>query len=186
MSTRALLTYADYAAMPDDGRRYELHEGSLVMTPAPGTSHQRVLRDLLGILHRHVSTHGLGIVLPSPVDCILSDTNVVQPDLIFVSRDRATIVTERAIEGSPSLVVEIVSPSSRATDRTTKAAIYARHGVPHYWIVDLREQAIEAFSLGKGSYALAARLDPTGIGALPPFEDLALDAASLFGDATRA
>src|SRR4030095_2540449 len=103
MSTRALLTYADYAAMPDDGRRYELHEGSLVMTPAPGTSHQRILRDLLVVLHRHVSAHGLGIVLPSPVDCILSDTTVVQPDLVFVATDRAAIVTQRAIEGAPSL-----------------------------------------------------------------------------------
>ena len=185
MSARALLTYADYAAMPDDGRRYELHEGSLVMTPAPGTRHQGILRDLLGILDRHVARHGLGVVFPSPVDCILSDTTVLQPDLVFVATDRAAIVTERAIEGTPSLVVEILSGSSRTTDRTTKAAMYARHGVPYYWIVDPREQTIEALSLGKEGYALAARLDPTGHRALPPFEDLTLDAASLFSGATR-
>ncbi|MET0851264.1 MAG: Uma2 family endonuclease, partial [Candidatus Rokuibacteriota bacterium] len=89
MAARALLTYADYAAIPEDGRRYELHEGSLVMTPAPGTEHQGILRDLLGILDRHVTGHGLGVVFPSPVDCILSDTTVVQPDLVFVATDRA-------------------------------------------------------------------------------------------------
>jgi Uma2 family endonuclease len=186
MTARTLLTYADYAAIPDDGRRYELHDGSLVMTPAPGTDHQGVLRDLLGILDRHVTSHGLGIVFPSPVDCILSDTTVVQPDIVFVATDRAAIVTERAIEGSPSLVVEIVSASSRATDRTTKAALYARHRVPHYWIVDPREGTIEVFALAKGIYALAARLEPSGSRALPPFEGLTLEAAALFGGTTRA
>jgi Uma2 family endonuclease len=184
MSTRALLTYADYAAIPDDGRRYELHEGVLVMTPAPGTDHQGILRDLLVVLHRHVSAHGLGIVLPSPVDCILSDTTVVQPDLVFVATDRAAIVTQRAIEGAPSLVAEIVSTSSRATDRTTKMAIYARHGVPHYWIVDPRGRTIEAFALAKGSYAVAARLDATGSRALPPFDGLTLETAAIFGQAS--
>lgn len=186
MAARALLTYADYAAIPEDGRRYELHEGSLVMTPAPGTEHQGIVRDLLGILDRHVTSHGLGVVFPSPVDCILSDTTVVQPDLVFVATDRAAIVTARAIEGAPSLVVEILSASSRATDRTTKATIYVRHRVPYYWIVDPRERTIDAFALGTRGYALAARLEATGSCTLPPFDGLTLEAAFIFGGATRS
>jgi Uma2 family endonuclease len=136
MAARTGLTYADYAAIPDDGRRYELRGGELSVTPAPGTRHQRILRDPLVILHEHVTRGRLGQIFPAPVDCILSDNTVLQPDLVFVGTERGAIVSERGIEGAPTLVVEILSPSTVGTDRVAKADLYARHANPSYWIVD--------------------------------------------------
>jgi Uma2 family endonuclease len=84
MTTRVRLTYEDYAALPDDGRRYELHEGELSVTPAPGLSHQATLGNLFVILSGHVNARGLGELFFAPVDCIVEDITVVQPDLVFI------------------------------------------------------------------------------------------------------
>ena len=181
MAARTALTYADYAALPDDGRRYELRDGELSLTPAPGTKHQGVLRDLLVILNEHVTRGRLGVVYPAPVDCILSDTTVLQPDIVFVETGRRTIVTERGIEGAPTLVVEILSPSTAGTDRTIKAGLYARYGVPWYWLVDPAALTIEAFALRSNEYGLAGRLGAAAGGALPPFVDLIIDVGALRG-----
>ena len=128
---RTVLTYRDYAALPDDGRRYELHDGELSMTPAPGTRHQRAIGALHVLLRAHVEAHRLGEVFLSPVDCILSDTTVVQPDLVYLDPTRAHLVTERAIEGPPTLVVEILSPSTTRIDRVRKRELYAQYGIPY-------------------------------------------------------
>src|SRR5438105_11771266 len=154
---RTALTYTDYAALPDDGRRYEVHDGELSVTPAPGPGHQRVSGNLSDILRPYVQRHGLGEVLYAPLDCILSADTVVQPDLIHLDRGRAHLVSRRGIEGPPTLVVEIVSPSTRLIDRERKRQIYARHGVPYYWIVDPDQRAIEAYALSDAGYELAAR-----------------------------
>ena len=179
MTARAVLTYADYAAIPDDGRRYELHEGQLSMRPAPGTRHQRLVRDLLMVLQAHVRSRGLGEVFVSPVDCILSDETVLQPDLAFVAAARRHIVTERGIEGAPTLVVEVLAPSTARVDRHVKTAIYARHGIPHYWMVDAEGPTIEALALAGPGYQLAGRLERGQCGALLPFEDLTIDLSTL-------
>lgn len=180
MATRVILTYADYTAIPNDGRRYEIHEGELAVTPAPGTRHQQVSRNLLVVLHTHVGRHALGEVLVAPVDCILDDTTVVQPDLVFVARHRLAALSARGIEGAPSLVVEVLSPGTAKVDRGVKAQLYARHGVPHYWIVDPEARVIEAHALHGGAYEPAGRLDGARPTALPPFPDLALDPATLW------
>jgi Uma2 family endonuclease len=181
MAARTVLTYADYAAIPEDGRRYELRDGELSVMPAPGTRHQGILRDLLGILNEHVKRGGLGVIFPAPVDCILADTTVLQPDLVFVDAARRAFVTERGIEGAPTLVVEILSPSTAGTDRTVKASLYARHGVPWYWIVDPEARTIEALALREGAYELASRLEAGARGGLPPIERLILDVGALLG-----
>src|SRR4030095_2805140 len=103
---RVVLNYEDYAALPDDGRRYEVHDGELSVTPAPGTHHQRVSRNLNEILGAHVRTRGLGEVLYAPVDVILANTTVVQPDLIFIAPAHASRISRRGIEGAPTLAVE--------------------------------------------------------------------------------
>ncbi len=179
MATRVILTYADYAAIPADGRRYELHEGEVSVTPAPTTWHQRVIGRLFVLLHQHVETFGLGEVLLSPVDCILSDTTVIQPDIVYVEVARLAAISARGIEGPPTLAIEVLSPSTAPIDRGVKRQLYARHGVPSYWIVDPEARIIEACVLAGGAYELGARLHGTQAAALPPFSDLALDPASI-------
>src|SRR6266511_5909326 len=143
-----VLTYEDYAALPADGRRYEIHDGELSVTPAPSPQHQMVSRDLLTVLHHHVKTKGLGEVLYAPLDVILAETAIVQPDIVYLDRTRLGAISRRGIEGAPTLVVEILSPSTTLIDRSTKRGLYARHGVPYYWLVDPEGRAIEALVLG--------------------------------------
>lgn len=147
---RTLLTYRDYEELPADGRRYELHDGKLSVTPAPGTRHQRVIGAMHVLLRSHVDALRLGEVLLSPVDCILSDTTVVQPDLVYLDPTRAHLVSERGIEGPPTLVIEILSPPTTAIDRNMKRRLYAHYGIPYYWIVDPEAGTLEAYGLAEG------------------------------------
>jgi len=181
MSTHGvILTYKDYEALPADGRRYELHEGELSVTPAPGTRHQRILRNLSDIVWQHVKGQRLGEVLFAPVDCILGETTVVQPDLVYLDTTRLSIVSDRGIEGPPTLVVEILSRSTTLIDRSTKRQLYARYAVPYYWIVDSEARSIEAYSLAEEGYRLVTRASGTAAVPLPPFPDLALVPESLW------
>ncbi len=175
MTTRVRLTYEDYAALPDDGRRYELHEGELSVTPSPGVSHQEILGNLFVILRGHVNARGLGKVLFAPVDCILESITVVQPDLVFIDTARLSVISDRGIEGTPTLAVEVVSPSSAGIDRRRKLQLYARYAVPYYWIVDPPARTIEARELAQGLYRDAGTLSGTTMVSLPPFPDLMLD-----------
>jgi Uma2 family endonuclease len=142
---RILVSYEDYCTLPDDGRRYEVLEGVLYVTPSPSTVHQRVSRRLELILALHVEENGLGEVFDAPVDVVLSPHNVVQPDLVFIRRERSHIITDKNIAGPPDLVVEILSPASVEADRRIKAQLYARYGVDHYWLVDPETETLEEY-----------------------------------------
>jgi Uma2 family endonuclease len=152
------LTYEDYCALPDDGLRYEIIEGFLFSEPSPRRAHQQVAANLLMILRAHVREHGLGEVYIAPFDVILDRRTVVVPDLVFVAQARADVVTERAVEGTPNLIVEILSPGTARRDRVAKLNAYARRGVPHYWLVDPQARTLEAFELIEGSYRLAVAM----------------------------
>jgi Uma2 family endonuclease len=180
MSTRIVLTYRDYEALPADGRRYELHDGELFVTAAPGLPHQRLVGDLFVSLREHVQARGLGEVFVSPVDCILSDTTIVQPDIVYLEPARSSLAGARGIEGAPTLAVEIVSPSTARIDRGTKLQLYARHRVPYYWIIDPVTRSIEAYILSGGEVRLAGRLAGDDRGSLPPFLELAIAVAALW------
>lgn len=180
MITRVVLTYQDYAALPNDGRRYEIHEGELSVTPAPTPRHQEVVGNLFVALHAHVTAHRLGKVFVSPIDVILSDTSIVQPDLVYVATDRLGRISARGIEGAPTLVVEILSPSTTQVDRHTKLQLYARHGIPHYWIVDPDNRLVEAYALADGSYALKARVGADQPLSVEPFADFTVAPAALW------
>ena len=179
MSTKAVLTYSDYAALPDDGRRYELHRGELLVPPSPGTRHQGVVIALGSRLYEHVRVGDLGRVYVAPTDCIMSDVTVVQPDVLYIATDRLSIISERGIEGTPTLVVEVISPSSSGIDRDRKRNLYAEHGVPHYWIVDPVGRSVKAYKLAGLEYVQVGSVtnQPT---ALPPFTDLQIDPATLW------
>jgi Uma2 family endonuclease len=177
---RGVFTYEDYAALPDDGRRYEVHEGALSVTPSPGVPHQEVSANLGDLLRGHVKQRALGTILYAPLDVILSDVTIVQPDLVYVDQARAGIITRRAIEGAPTLAVEIISPSSPRIDRVTKRELYQQYRVPYYWIVDPDARSIEAYELAENAYRLVAIASGAEPIALPPFHDLAIVPDSLW------
>ena len=180
MSTRVILTYDDYAALPGDGRRYEIHEGYLSVTPSPSPRHQKVIVNLLGILDRHVKAHRLGEVYVSPIDCIMSHTTVVQPDIVHVGLDRLGLISHRGIEGAATLVIEVLLPTTADIDRRMKLQLYAKHGVPYYWIVDPDTRLIDAYRAVADHYEPAGRMHGTTPGALPPFPDLTLEPADIW------
>ena len=129
------LTYQDYAKTPE-GEIWELIDGEKFMPPSPGAAHQKIDMRLGSRLHSFVDDRNLGEVYSAPFDVVLSDLDVVQPDLLFVSRERLHIVTAANVRGAPDLVVEIRSPSTAGRDWTTKRGLYARYGVKEYWVVD--------------------------------------------------
>jgi Uma2 family endonuclease len=180
MASRTILTYKDYEALPADGRRYELHEGELSVTPAPSPKHQETALNLAIPLNQHVKARGLGKVFVSPIDCILSDVTIVQPDIVYLAPERLPAVSSRGIEGAPTLVIEVLSPSTIQIDRSVKFQLYARHGVPYYWVVDPEARRIEAYRFLEGTYQLVGRLEGSEPVSLPPFADLALAPSSIW------
>ncbi|MEW6378326.1 MAG: Uma2 family endonuclease [bacterium] len=134
-------TYEDYLHFPED-KRYEIIDGEVSLAPSPDRIHQDILRDLGFILWEFVKKNDLGLVYYAPFDVVLSDTDIVQPDLIFVSKERKLILTEKNIQGAPDIVVEILSPSSQHKDTVIKAKLYKKFGVREYWLIDPQEKQI--------------------------------------------
>jgi Uma2 family endonuclease len=176
---KIVLTYEDYVLLPNDGNRYEILEGELTVTPAPGTKHQTASGNLFVLLAHYIKERDLGKLFHAPIDLILESTSVLQPDLLFVSKAQR-IITEKAIEGVPDLVIEILSPGTSRTDRVTKAQVYARYGVPAYWIVDPEQEAIEIYLLETDGYRLAATLQGETPLFAPPFTELEIAARDVF------
>jgi len=177
---KIVLTYEDYLLLPDDRNRYEILEGELSVTPAPSTKHQTASGNLFILLAQYIKERDLGKLFYAPIDLILESTSVLQPDLLFVSKARRHIITDRAVEGAPDLVIEILSPTTSRTDRVTKAQIYARYRVPVYWIVDVEREVIEIYLLEVESYRLAATLQGDTPTPAPPFNELKITARDVF------
>ena len=129
-------TYEEYRTAPPD-KRYELLDGDLVMGPAPNLKHQDVQSRLGRRLAQFIEERALGKLFFAPCDVVLSDTDVVQPDLLFVSSARGHLLSGgENVRGAPDLVVEILSPATAERDRGYKRVLYARHGVAEYWLID--------------------------------------------------
>jgi Uma2 family endonuclease len=174
------LTYRDYEALPDDGRRYEIHDGELSVTPAPTPHHQMISGALFLALSQWLQAHSGGRLIYSPLDVILADTTIVQPDIVYLAPDRLERISHRGIEGAPTLAVEVLSPSTWRVDRITKRDLYARYGVPCLWLVDPDARAIETFTLEHDHYVHARTVSGSNAGELPPFTGLALVPDSLW------
>ncbi len=152
------LSYEQFRQLPDDGRRYELIHGEVHLTPAPNTKHQYVVHNLDISLSLYLQKNKLGEVWEAPLDVRLGEDTALQPDLIFVSNSRAGIIQENWIEGAPDLVVEVLSPSTVAHDRTTKLGIYAAAGVPEFWLIDSQVKTVEVLKLQGKKYFVEATL----------------------------
>ncbi len=129
---RVKLTYDDFVRFPDDGMRHELIDGEHYVTPSPNTSHQRVVGQLHGLIWTYLRTRPVGEVFTAPFDVVFSNVDVVEPDLLFVSKERASVLTQANVQGSPDLVVEVRSPSTGRRDETIKLSLYERAGVSEY------------------------------------------------------
>jgi Uma2 family endonuclease len=155
---RRKLTYEDYVLFPADGMRHEILDGEHYVTAAPNPRHQMISLELGSRLHGFVKEHQLGWVIPAPCDVVLALHDIVQPDLLFISRERAGIVTENDIQGAPDLLVEILSGSTRRRDEGTKRERYESCGVREYWIVDPVRQTVLVYQLEGGRFRSAGHL----------------------------
>ncbi|MGB7344759.1 MAG: Uma2 family endonuclease [Pirellulaceae bacterium] len=151
-STSTKWDYESYAAIPDDGKRHEIVDGEHFVNPAPNLYHQTVSRRIQFQLYTQIELAELGQVFDAPVDVQLSEHDIVQPDLVIVSKDKRNIMTPTKIKGVPNLIVEILSPSNRDHDRKRKRTLYQRNQVPEYWIVDPEEHSILQLVLIDGAY----------------------------------
>jgi len=172
------LDYDDLQDTPDDGLRYEIIDGALYVTPSPRPRHQRISKRLQRQLEAYFEGRDLGEVFNAPVDVILDWHDVVVPDLVVVTLPAQ--VTERAIEGSPTLLVEVLSPSTASRDRKVKCQRYAEKGVQHYWIVDAAHRSLECYRLGKTTYKHLFTAKGSTQVEHPDFPGLTLDLSALW------
>ena len=172
-------TYEDYCNAPED-KRYELHDGDMILVPSPNQPHQNTSLEIATEIKLLIRRTGVGSVFVAPFDVVLSDTDVVQPDVIFVSQERAHIVTRDNIQGAPDLVIEVLSLSTSHRDRTFKRALYARHGVGEFWLVDTDARSIEVLLLGADGYEVVATYGAGEVLTSPTLIDLTLKIDDIF------
>lgn len=164
-------TYDDYVRLPADGRRYEIMNGFLLMSPSPTWSHQHAAFEIASYLRAHIKFAGLGGVIVAPFDVELAPDTVVQPDVLVVLKEHFYRITEKCLVGAPDLVVEVASPGTSTYDRNHKYQAYAEAGVSEYWIVDpealtvevlvLENQRYQPLGIYRGQAVLETRLVPT-------------------------
>jgi Uma2 family endonuclease len=177
-----LVTFAALQQWPDDGRRYELYDGEVIVVPMPLPRHQRVALNLSEILREYERATG-GLAFGSPIDIVFSERNVLQPDLTFFTAARRHLLDMlEATRVPPDLAVEVLSRSTEARDRGWKMAAYARFGVPEYWIVDPVANSLEIYRLDSGGYVLDASLGLAGAAGSPTLPGLAIPGARVFAD----
>ena len=167
--TSIRLTYEDYAAIPNDGRRHEIIDGEHFVNPSPNTRHQEISFRLTLAIGSFVSANRLGRIFVAPYDVLLTEHDIVEPDLIFVSRARDVIITDLNIQGVPDLLIEILSPGNRRYDKRLKYERYERAGVPEYWIVDPEDEVIEVYRHNAGKFRRAEIGDTVTTPFLPGF-----------------
>jgi len=174
------VTYEDYRALPDDGKRYEVIEGELCVVPAPNVRHQRILFNLTLIIGTFVKERKRGYVFFAPFDVVLSDKNVVQPDLLYVSNGRLNILTAAGAMGAPDLAVEVLSEFNRRHDEVTKLRLYESFGVEEYWMVDAATESVRVFR--RDGAKLVRALEARESVETPLLPELTISVPSLFED----
>ena len=172
--------YSDLVAMPDDGRRYEIHGGELVVVPSPLLRHQIAAMELVTLLNDYRRVSG-GLAVTAPFDIVFDEYDVVQPDVVFFRAERLHLLDPNAVtRAAPDIVVEVLSPSTAAIDRGRKMEMFARYGVPEYWIVDPVSRQIEVHVLEDGAYRQAQAALPGDTVRSVLLPDLTFPAARIF------
>ena len=179
-SDQVKFTYDDYRQLPDDGKRYEIIDGELYMATTPTTNHQIIADRFLVVLSNYLERHPIGIAISAPLEVFLSATNLAQPDVMFISKDRLHIIKPTQIKGAPDLVIEVLSPSTEKRDRTVKLKMYAKFGVREYWMAKEKTATVEIFRLQEGKLILVARLGKSDVLTSPLFPGLEIPLAKIF------
>jgi Uma2 family endonuclease len=185
-SSRGKLTYQDLLGLPEDLLRHELIDGKHLMSPAPNLKHQRIVGNLFLLLGVHLRDHPVGRVYGAPVDVCLSQIDVVEPDLVYISAEsERRLDAGRYLAGAPDLVVEVLSPSTARIDQGKKRGLYERYKVSEYWIVDPDKETIKVYRLANGLFRFCAELvrgDGTSVQSLstPLLPGLAIPIATVF------
>jgi Uma2 family endonuclease len=179
------LTYDDFLLFPDDGKRHELIDGEHYVTPSPNRKHQAIVWNLTLMIGNYLEAHPIGRAFVAPFDVIFTEFDVVEPDLLYISKARQDeILTAKHVRGAPDLVVEIGSPSTRKRDETIKRKLYERSGVEEYWVIDPEIETITVYRhVGEGYQRvleLAVERDDSLTTALLP--GLAMPLARIFKD----
>ncbi|MEK7476317.1 MAG: Uma2 family endonuclease [Candidatus Coatesbacteria bacterium] len=178
LKLKARKTIEDYMKLPENALA-ELIGGELLMTPAPPPEHQDIVTGLVTLLRQFVSERGLGKVLVSPLDVFLPSGDLVQPDIVFIRKANLGIIQDR-IRGVPDLLIEVLSPDRPERDRFVKRDLYARNGVPEYWIVDPKDRTVEVFLLDAGIYGCPALYEFGDSMTSPLLPALTLSVSSIF------
>jgi Uma2 family endonuclease len=173
------MTYDEYSLLPDDGKRYQVIEGELIVSPSPNFRHQNTVWRLGNLLRTFADTNGLGVVIGAPMDVILEPQTIVQPDLLFIRHENIGIIGD-IIEGAPDLCIEVLSPSTGLHDRHTKKAVYARCGVREYWIVDPVRESVAVYDLDDGTYTLRAEASGDAVVSSLVLTGFAIPARTIF------
>lgn len=174
------LTYEDFLGFPDDGRRHELIDGDHYVSPAPKTKHQLIVTNLVWQLRSYLAEQPIGRVLVAPTDIVLSDWDVVEPDVLFVASDRLEIITEDNLTAAPDLVVEVLSESTRRRDEITKRHLYERFGVREYWLVDPETNTVRIFRRNNHKLELELSVEEGGEITSPLLPGLAISVHHIF------
>ncbi len=174
-------TFEDWLRLPDDAFHYEIIEGELFVSPPPGTNHQIAVSSLLSAMHYHAKRNKLGLVLTAPIGVRLPlRDSAVQPDILFVRRERAAIVRDDMIDGAPDLVVEILSPSNWVYDRSLKQEAYQQARVSEYWIVDYRARPVDVLVLEDDEYVQRGRFGEGSMVASEVLSDFSIAVSEIF------
>jgi Uma2 family endonuclease len=153
------LTYDDFVLFPDDGKRHELIDGEHHVTPSPNQKHQTVVLNLCLLIGNWLEQHPIGRLFPAPFDVIFSKFDVVEPDLLYMSNERAaTVLTDANVQGAPEIVIEIASKGTRKRDETIKRRLYERSGVSEYWVVDPEIDVVRVYRRGTDGFERAMEL----------------------------
>jgi Uma2 family endonuclease len=182
---RVRLTYDDFLLFPDDGKRHELIDGEHYVTPSPNIRHQAILGNLYFLVRTWLEQHPVGRVFMAPLDVVFSDFDVVEPDLLFVSRERAPdILAVKHVTGAPDIVVEIGSPTTRKRDETIKRRLYERSGMFEYWVIDPDLEVVRICRNRDGRFErpVELRADSGEVLATPHLEGLEMALARIFAE----
>ena len=172
-------TVKEYMSTPED-KRYQLLDGEMILAPSPTARHQNIAAQIFVALNHFVNEHRLGRVWFAPLDVVLSNYDVAQPDILYVSNARSGIITEANIQGGPDLVVEILSPATAEYDRGYKKLLYGRHGVREYWMVDPDAETVEVLTAGDEGLAPSATYLRSDVLVSSLLEGLALELEQVF------